>query len=150
MHARCQEIMTGQARLAGRERPRPALLDVVADVPGLLLPWADVEAALAGHVRIRGWADDAGAAGTLRSAPVTGRRIRCRLDLTSHDRRKMHLDGWKWRGKPGRLEIWCTTLTYAATGTGSRVHHELVAPSADGKPHVHGDGTAHAGVGVRE
>ncbi len=83
MHTRFQEIMTGQARLAGEERPRPALLDAAADVPGLLLPWADVEAALAGHVRIGGWADDPGAAGTLRIAPVTARRIRYRLGFTT-------------------------------------------------------------------
>lgn len=79
MHTRFQEIMTGQARLAGEERPRPALLDAAADVPGLLLPWAAVEAALAGHVRIGGWADDPGAAGTLRIPPVTARRIRYRV-----------------------------------------------------------------------
>ena len=93
--------MTGQARLAGEERPRHALLDVAADVPGLLPPWADVEAALAGHVQIDGWADDPGAAGTLRIAPVTARCIRYRLGFTAHDGRKIHLDGWKsvccWR-----------------------------------------------------
>ncbi|MEV4008403.1 hypothetical protein [Actinomadura sp. NPDC049753] len=34
----------------------------------------------------------------------------------------------RWRGQAGRLEVWYTTLTDPATGTGVWVHHELVAP----------------------
>ncbi|HKB30193.1 MAG TPA: hypothetical protein VKD26_05085 [Streptosporangiaceae bacterium] len=95
MHTRFHEIMTGHARLAEEDSPRPALLDLAADVPGLLLPWTDTEAALAGRVRIEGWADDPGAAGTLRIAPVAARRLRYRLSFTTNDGRRMHLDGWK-------------------------------------------------------
>ncbi len=220
MHTRCQEIMTGQARLAGEDRPRAAMLDLAADVPGLLLPWTDVEAGLTGRVRIDGWADDPGATGTLRIAPVAARRIRYRLTFTTTGGHQMHLDGWKsvspahllasvttlpatitdeagnvaaetqlrfdprhalgpmlasfrirptsrgtapgkshrnsrvpqrapaqpaaaylpprWRGQPGRLEVWYTTLTDPATGTGCWLHHELVAPAAGGKARVHG------------
>lgn len=39
----------------------------------------------------------------------------------------------RWRGEPGRTEVWYTTLTDPATGTGVWVHHELTAP-ADGSP----------------
>lgn len=39
----------------------------------------------------------------------------------------------RWRGQPGRLEVWYTTLTDPATGTGVWLHHELLAPS-DGTP----------------
>ncbi len=206
MHTRFHEIMTGQARLADENRPRPATLDLAADVPGLLHPWGDVEAALAGCVRIEGWADDPDAAGTLRIAPVTARRIRYQLDFRTNDGRRMHLDGWKsvslarllhsmttlpatildekghvvaetqlhfdlrhalgpmiasfrlrpsarradhaaapiaylpsrWRGQPGRLEVWYSTFTDPATGTGCWLHHELVAPTAGGTAHVHG------------
>ena len=206
MHTRFHEIMTGLARLAEEERSRPAQLDLAADVPGLLRPWGDVEAALAGRVRIEGWADDPDAAGTLRIAPVAARRIRYRLSFTTNDGRRMHLDGWKsvsfarllhsmttlpatimdekgqlaaetqlrfdlrhalgpmiasfrvrpaarrasraptpraylpsrWRGQPGRLETWYTTLTDPATGTGCWLHHELVAPAGGGTAHVHG------------
>jgi hypothetical protein len=44
-------------------------------------------------------------------------------------------DLWRsrWRGQAGRLEVWYTTLTDPATGTGVWLHHELVAP-ADGAP----------------
>ncbi|MEU9869705.1 hypothetical protein AB0C87_17840 [Actinomadura sp. NPDC048021] len=34
----------------------------------------------------------------------------------------------RWRGQAGRLEVWYTTLTDPATGTGVWIHHELVAP----------------------
>ncbi len=44
----------------------------------------------------------------------------------------------RWRGQPGRLEVWYTTLTDPATGTGIWLHHELVAPTGDGKPYTHG------------
>jgi len=44
----------------------------------------------------------------------------------------------RWRGQRGRLEVWYTTLTDPATGTGVWLHHELVAPS-DGAPvYAHG------------
>ena len=44
----------------------------------------------------------------------------------------------RWRGEPGRLEVWYTTLTDPATGTGYWLHTELVAPS-DGPPaYLHG------------
>jgi hypothetical protein len=39
----------------------------------------------------------------------------------------------RWRGERGRLEVWYTTLTDPATGTGVWIHHEVVAPS-DGGP----------------
>jgi hypothetical protein len=44
-------------------------------------------------------------------------------------------DLWRprWRGQAGRLEVWYTTLTDPASGTGLWLHHELVAPS-DGAP----------------
>ena len=38
----------------------------------------------------------------------------------------------RWRGQPGRLEVWYSTLTDASTGTGVWLHHELVAPT-DGR-----------------
>ncbi|MFC9238354.1 hypothetical protein ACFTZK_18120 [Streptomyces decoyicus] len=44
----------------------------------------------------------------------------------------------RWRGEPGRTEVWYTTVTDPATGHGLWLHHELTAP-ADGKPpFVHG------------
>lgn len=39
----------------------------------------------------------------------------------------------RWRGQPGRLEVWYATVTDPKTGTGVWLHHELVAP-ADGSP----------------
>jgi hypothetical protein len=44
----------------------------------------------------------------------------------------------RWRGQPGRLEVWYTTLTDPATGTGVWIHHELVAPADGAPPHAHG------------
>ncbi|MES9538452.1 hypothetical protein [Actinomadura sp. NPDC000600] len=35
----------------------------------------------------------------------------------------------RWRGQAGRLEVWYTTLTDPATGTGVWIHHELGAPA---------------------
>lgn len=44
----------------------------------------------------------------------------------------------RWDGTPGRTEVWYTTLTDPATGTGVWLHHELVAPT-DGSPaYAHG------------
>ena len=44
----------------------------------------------------------------------------------------------RWRGGRGRLEVWYTTLTDPATGTGVWLHHELIAPSDGGEPYAHG------------
>jgi hypothetical protein len=38
----------------------------------------------------------------------------------------------RWRGQAGRLEVWYTTFTDPATGTGVWIHHELVAPTDSG------------------
>jgi hypothetical protein len=215
MHTTFTETMAGLAKLAGEDRSRAAEFDLTARVPGVLAPWADVEAVVTGRVRVDGWADDPAAAGILRIAPLTARRIRYQLDFTTRDGRRMHLDGWKsvslarpfhsmttlpatitdekgdiagetllrfdlrrslapmlasfrvragwvggwrrisrdlsprsrpardylaprWRGQPGRLEVWYTTLTDPATGTGFWLHHELVAPSDGGEPYAHG------------
>lgn len=43
----------------------------------------------------------------------------------------------RWRGQAGRLEVWYTTLTDPATGTGVWLHHELVAPD-EGEARAHG------------
>lgn len=43
----------------------------------------------------------------------------------------------RWRGDAGRLEVWYTTLTQPATGTGVWLHTELVAPTA-APAYVHG------------
>jgi len=43
----------------------------------------------------------------------------------------------RWRGEPGRLEVWYATATDIATGMGLWLHYELVAPTA-GDPYVHG------------
>ncbi len=34
----------------------------------------------------------------------------------------------RWRGQPGRLEVWYTTITDPRSGTGLWLHHELLAP----------------------
>ncbi|PTM93278.1 hypothetical protein [Streptomyces sp. VMFN-G11Ma] len=44
----------------------------------------------------------------------------------------------RWDGSPGRTEVWYTTLTDPATGTGIWLHHELVAPADGSEPHAHG------------
>lgn len=44
----------------------------------------------------------------------------------------------RWRGQPGRLEVWYLTATDPATGTGLWLHHEVVAPTDGGDPHPHG------------
>lgn len=50
----------------------------------------------------------------------------------------------RWRGQRGRLEVWYTTLTDPATGTGVWLHHELVAPSDGGPARAHGWATVFA------
>ncbi len=46
----------------------------------------------------------------------------------------------RWRGQPGRLEVWYASATDRRTGTGLWIHHELVAPSSGsaGRPFGHG------------
>ncbi|MEV0209066.1 hypothetical protein AB0H97_28120 [Streptomyces sp. NPDC050788] len=44
----------------------------------------------------------------------------------------------RWDGSPGRTEVWYTTLTDPATGTGIWLHHELVAPADGSAPIAHG------------
>lgn len=44
----------------------------------------------------------------------------------------------RWRGQPGRLEVWYLTATDPATGTGLWLHHEVVAPTDGGAPYAHG------------
>jgi hypothetical protein len=43
----------------------------------------------------------------------------------------------RWRGQPGRLEVWYATLSDPRSGYGLWVHHELVAPES-GAAYVHG------------
>lgn len=45
----------------------------------------------------------------------------------------------RWRGQPGRLEVWYATLSDPDSGAGLWLHHELVAPVAgQGRPYRHG------------
>jgi hypothetical protein len=44
----------------------------------------------------------------------------------------------RWRGQPGRLEVWYTSLTDPSTGTGFWLHHELVVPGDGRDPYAHG------------
>jgi hypothetical protein len=48
----------------------------------------------------------------------------------------------RWRGQPGRLEVWYATLTDRPTGDGVWIHHERIAPTADNPgnegPYSHG------------
>ncbi|MFE9023777.1 hypothetical protein ACFYNL_35120 [Streptomyces sp. NPDC007808] len=44
----------------------------------------------------------------------------------------------RWDGKPGRTEVWYTTLTDPATGSGVWLHHEVVAPSDGSGAEAHG------------
>ncbi|MFJ8633206.1 hypothetical protein [Streptomyces sp. NPDC093568] len=44
----------------------------------------------------------------------------------------------RWDGKPGRTEVWYTTLTDPATGTGVWLHHEVVAPTDGSGAYAHG------------
>jgi hypothetical protein len=43
----------------------------------------------------------------------------------------------RWRGQPGRLEVWYATATDAATGMGLWLHYELVAPTS-AEAYAHG------------
>jgi hypothetical protein len=43
----------------------------------------------------------------------------------------------RWRGQPGRLEVWYATATDRRTGDGVWIHHERVAPRS-GDPYSHG------------
>ncbi|MFF7238787.1 hypothetical protein [Streptomyces collinus] len=44
----------------------------------------------------------------------------------------------RWRGEPGRTEVWYTTLTDPDTGSGVWLHHELTAPADGSAPYAHG------------
>ncbi|MGW2683374.1 hypothetical protein ACWC6I_09450 [Streptomyces sp. NPDC001414] len=44
----------------------------------------------------------------------------------------------RWDRTPGRTEVWYTTLTDPATGSGIWLHHELVAPSDGSAAYAHG------------
>jgi hypothetical protein len=44
----------------------------------------------------------------------------------------------RWDGTPGRTEVWYTTMTDPATGTGLWLHHELVAPADGSAAYTHG------------
>ncbi|GGN89022.1 hypothetical protein GCM10011579_083330 [Streptomyces albiflavescens] len=44
----------------------------------------------------------------------------------------------RWNGEPGRTEVWYTTLTDPASGTGVWLHHEVTAPADGSEPFAHG------------
>jgi len=44
----------------------------------------------------------------------------------------------RWRGEPGRTEVWYTTLTDPDSGSGLWLHHELTAPADGSEPYAHG------------
>ncbi|MFJ8200976.1 hypothetical protein [Streptomyces sp. NPDC096152] len=44
----------------------------------------------------------------------------------------------RWDGRPGRTEVWYTTVTDPATGTGVWLHHELTVPTDGSPPTAHG------------
>ncbi|MFJ9804502.1 hypothetical protein [Streptomyces wuyuanensis] len=44
----------------------------------------------------------------------------------------------RWKGEPGRTEVWYTTLTDPESGTGLWLHHELTAPADGSEPYAHG------------
>jgi hypothetical protein len=44
----------------------------------------------------------------------------------------------RWDGKPGRTEVWYTTLTDPVTGSGVWLHHETVAPADGSDAYAHG------------
>lgn len=47
-------------------------------------------------------------------------------------------DARRWRGQPGRMEVWYTTVTEPDTGTGLWIHNEMVAPPDGGPARRHG------------
>lgn len=57
---------------------------------------------------------------------------------TDEDKTRARLFRPRWNGQPGRLEVWYTTITDPATGTGVWLHHELVSPSDGGPPRAQG------------
>ncbi|MFE3548627.1 hypothetical protein ACFXN2_08130 [Streptomyces kronopolitis] len=44
----------------------------------------------------------------------------------------------RWNGRPGRTEVWYTTLTDPSTGTGVWLHHEITAPEDGSRAYAHG------------
>lgn len=44
----------------------------------------------------------------------------------------------RWKGAAGRAEVWYTTVTDPATGTGFWLHHELTAPADGSAPYAFG------------
>lgn len=50
----------------------------------------------------------------------------------------VNLNDSRWRGQPGRLEVWYTTITDPTTGTGFWLHTEVVAPTSGEPAWVHG------------
>ena len=50
------------------------------------------------------------------------------------DRTYADLGPPRWRGQPGRLEVWYLTATDPRTGTGLWLHHEVVAPTSPTAP----------------
>ncbi|MFI9100911.1 hypothetical protein ACIGXA_10310 [Streptomyces fildesensis] len=44
----------------------------------------------------------------------------------------------RWKGQPGRTEVWYTTVTDPVTGAGLWLHHELTAPTDGSRPVAHG------------
>ncbi|MEU6770586.1 hypothetical protein [Streptomyces sp. NPDC046759] len=44
----------------------------------------------------------------------------------------------RWRGEPGRTEVWYTTVTDPDSGSGLWLHHELTAPADGSAPYAHG------------
>lgn len=56
----------------------------------------------------------------------------------------------RWDGKPGRTEVWYTTLTDPSTGTGIWLHHETVAPTDGTGAYAHGWAAVFPGDGPVE
>ncbi|MEV0182006.1 hypothetical protein AB0I54_22335 [Streptomyces sp. NPDC050625] len=44
----------------------------------------------------------------------------------------------RWKGEPGRTEVWYTTVTDPSSGSGLWLHHELTAPADGSEPYAHG------------
>ncbi|MGP3950651.1 hypothetical protein [Streptomyces sp. 7N604] len=76
--------------------------------------------------------------GTLRFPLATGLLpFLASFRFPRHDSADRHLAP-RWDGRPGRTEVWYTTLTDPATGTGLWLHHELTAPSDGSAAYAHG------------